>query len=221
MVNLLKWARRSPGDVWGHWPSKAYQEKKFQFRLAGVQQHLAEAITSCPNAAVRVTSLCAGDGRDVIGTLATHPRCGNVRATLFELNPISIANGRAQIEATGLTHVVKFVAGDATRYDSYRKVGRADILLVCGVWGHVPPHERDEMMRAIRGLVQPGGIVIWTRGAAKGAARLEEIKTLFDPPDWKEVRFDITPDGKFAVASYRLVGPGVELPPTGAIFNFC
>src|SRR5690606_17396147 len=60
VVNLLKWARRSPREVWGHWPSKAYQERKFQFRLAGVQQHLAEAITSCPNASVRVTSLCAG-----------------------------------------------------------------------------------------------------------------------------------------------------------------
>jgi hypothetical protein len=220
-MRLLNWARRSSQEIWSRWPSQAYDKPRYQHRLAGVVRHVSLAVAACPTRAIQVTSLCAGDGRDVIGALATHPRCSDVRATLVELNPTSVANGRTRIAATGLGHIVKFIEGDATSYETYRNIPRADVLLVCGVWGHVPEHQRSEMMRAICGLTQIGGTVIWTRGVGKGMERLDEIKALFTPPDWKQIRLDITPDREFVVASYRLVGPTVTLPAEGRIFDFC
>lgn len=220
-MNLLKWTRRSSREIWARWPGEAYSEARYQHRLAAVSQHLSTALADCPARSIHVTSLCAGDGRDVIGTLATHPRCGDVRATLVELNSTSVANGRAHAEATGLMQVVSFLEGDGTKYETYRKVPRAEIVLVCGTWGHVPPQQRGEMMHAISALTQVGGVVIWTRGVAKGMARLDEIKSLFVKPTWEEVRVDLTRDRQFAVASYRFSGPAIPLPQSGTIFDFC
>lgn len=76
-------------------------------------------------------------------------------------------------------------------------------------------------MRAIKGLLARDGIVIWTRGVAKGMKRLDEITSLFTPPEWQEVQVELTQDRQFAVASYRFVGPPTALPAEGTIFDFC
>lgn len=221
MVKLLSWGRRSSRDVWGRWPGEAYREARYQHRLATVSQQLAQALHACPASSIQVTSLCAGDGRDAIGTLANHPRREQVRATLVELHSTSVANGRAHAERVGLDQIVTFIEADGTQYATYRDIPPANALLVCGTWGHVPPHQRDEMMRAIKGLLARDGIVIWTRGVAKGMKRLDEITSLFTPREWQEVQVELTQDRQFAVASYRFVGAETMLPAEGTIFDFC
>lgn len=42
-------------------------------RLRSVQRHLADAIDQAPPGRVSLVSLCAGQGRDVIGVLPRHP----------------------------------------------------------------------------------------------------------------------------------------------------
>jgi hypothetical protein len=52
-----------------------------------VQAMVADALERVPPGPVRVVSLCAGQGRDLLGVLADHPRRGDVTARLVELDP--------------------------------------------------------------------------------------------------------------------------------------
>ena len=56
-------------------------------RLATVQGMIGAALDSAPPGPISLISLCAGDGRDVLGVLPGHPRCADVRGRLVELDP--------------------------------------------------------------------------------------------------------------------------------------
>src|ERR1700722_12020413 len=58
-----------------------------------------------PAGDVRLISLCAGQGRDVIGVLTGHPRRDDVRARLVELDERNVAVARQAVRAAGLDGV--------------------------------------------------------------------------------------------------------------------
>jgi hypothetical protein len=218
-MGFRQWFRRWAERPWQNWPERAYGTRLYQDRLAAVQEHLAERLDQATGP-VRIISLCAGDGRDVIGTLARRARGENVQAWLVELNRQSVIEGRRRANRVGVADKVVFVNGDATTYATYRSIPPADIMLACGVWGHVPPCQRRNLVHALACLSQTGGAVIWTRGVARGLHRLREIEAHFEAPSWRQLRLSYTPDGKWALNSYRYCGSRQERPISGRIFNF-
>ena len=100
-------------------------------RLAAVQAQIAGALDRAPAGPVRVVSICAGQGRDLLGVLADHPRGADVRARLVELDPRNVARARA-----AAPEGVEVVEGDATVTTVYEGAVPADVVLVCGVFGH-------------------------------------------------------------------------------------
>jgi hypothetical protein len=56
-------------------------------RLAAVQERIRAALDAARPGPLRAISVCAGQGRDLIGALAGHPRQHDVRARLVEIDP--------------------------------------------------------------------------------------------------------------------------------------
>ena len=71
-------------------------------RLRLVQAQLADALDHAPAGPVRLLSLCAGQGRDVIGVLPTHPRRDDVSAVLIEADAANAETARRNAAAAGL-----------------------------------------------------------------------------------------------------------------------
>ena len=63
-----------------------------------MQGHLRAELDHAPAGDMRLISLCAGQGRDVIGVLAGHPRRGGVRARLVVLDEHNFAFARQATE---------------------------------------------------------------------------------------------------------------------------
>jgi hypothetical protein len=137
-----------------------------------------------------------------------------------ENNPHSLAAGRDHARRAGLADAIHFLQADATTFATYCDLTPADVVLLCGVWGHVPPHQRPALVRACQSLCKPSGVVIWTRGVRQGTERFEAIRALFANPLWEEIRAIISPDAKWAVATHRYLGPPTPLPLAGQIFQF-
>jgi tRNA1(Val) A37 N6-methylase TrmN6 len=102
---------------WYEWHDLYDTEPVLQQRLEIVQEY------------IRVVSVCAGDGRDLLGTLKNHPRAKDVSARLVELNPQLVERGRATIESLGLTKQIEFINGDATLATNYVGAVLADIAI--------------------------------------------------------------------------------------------
>jgi hypothetical protein len=132
-------------------------------RLAAVQEQVRAALDQARPGPLRAISICAGQGRDLIGALAGHPRRHDVRARLVELDPRNAGVARQAAQAAGLPQV-EAVIGDAALTDAYAGMTPADLVLVCGVFGNVTDADIERTVGYCTQLCAEGGTVVWTRG---------------------------------------------------------
>jgi hypothetical protein len=134
-------------------------------RLLIVQRLIREFLAARAGAEVSVVSVCAGQGRDILGVLADHPDHGSVRGYLVELNPTNTAEAVRRAQEAGLDGIY-VVTRDASTTDTYASIVPADLVLVCGVFGNI---SNDDTHRTIQYLPQfcaRNATVIWTRNRA-------------------------------------------------------
>lgn len=132
-------------------------------RLAAVQEQVRAALDEAEPGPLRAISLCAGQGLDLIGALAGHPRRHDVRARLVELDPRNADRARQAARAAGLPGV-EVVTGDAALTDAYAGMTPADLVLVCGVFGNITDADVERTVGYCAQLCARGGTVVWTRG---------------------------------------------------------
>ncbi len=132
-------------------------------RLAMVRDVLRAELDARPGP-VRVLSLCAGDGRDLLSVLAERDDAARVSATLVEVLPELVERARAL--AADLASDVEVVAGDAGRSDTYAGLATvpADVVLVVGVLGNVSDDDVAVLAAALPQLCAPGATLVWSRG---------------------------------------------------------
>ncbi|WP_033437305.1 methyltransferase domain-containing protein [Saccharothrix sp. NRRL B-16314] len=137
-------------------------DSRLALRLHAVRAQVRAALDDSPSGPLKVLSLCAGQGHDLLGVLADHPRRDDVRARLVELDARNAAIAGATARAAGLTGV-EVLTADASITDHYRDLAPADLVLVCGVFGNITEEDIERTVDHCAGLVRKGGTVIWTR----------------------------------------------------------
>jgi len=188
-------------------------------RLRTVQRRLAELLDSAPSGPVRVISMCAGQGRDVLTVLPRHPRRADVRATLMELDPENVRVARATAAAEGLTSV-EVVEGDASISDTFESLGPADVLLVCGIFGNVSDTDVENTVRTISMLCKPGAAIIWTRHRREPDLT-RRIRRWLAEAGFAELTFDALDNAsRSGVGMARLIGPPEPWRPGHRFFTF-
>jgi len=187
-------------------------------RLACVQQRLRDAIDACGPGPIRILSLCAGQGRDVLGVLADHPRAEDISARLVELDGASVARARLDAAEHDLRGV-EVVAGDASTTDAAVGAVPADIVLLCGIFGNVSDDDIRTTVAAAPMLCAPGATVLWTRHRAEPDLT-PAIRGWFVDAGFDEVGFDAPDDARFGVGANRLVGEPVPLVAGTRLFTF-
>src|SRR5262245_43494417 len=100
-------------------------------RLHVVQAYISDALDHMPPGSIRAISACAGEGRDLLGVLATHPRAADVTARLVELDPELAATAAANAPAG-----VEVVCGDGSNTTAYAGATPAQLVLICGIFGN-------------------------------------------------------------------------------------
>jgi len=123
---------------------------------------LARAIDQAPAGPVRLVSLCAGQGRDVLGTLPVHPRRHDVRALLVEADARNAELARRAAEQAGVPQVEVRLA-DAGMVANFADALPADVLLLCGIFGNVSDRDIRRTVDAAPALCAISATVIWTR----------------------------------------------------------
>lgn len=132
------------------------------WRLQRVRQHLGDALDGHAGA-TRVLSVCAGDGRDLLGVLAERRDAGRVSAVLLELHPDLAQQRRDSAAAAGLERVqVRTV--DASSIDAYLDGPLVEVLLMGGIFGNVADNDVWRLISFAPQLCRPGATLVWSRG---------------------------------------------------------
>jgi hypothetical protein len=118
-------------------------------RLRSVQRHVSRAIDHAVPGPVRLVSLWAGQGHDVLGVLACHPRRDEVAAVLVEADPRNAELARRRATAAGLD-LVQVRRVDASRPRTFADALPADVLLLCGIFGNASDTHIERTAAAAR-----------------------------------------------------------------------
>jgi SAM-dependent methyltransferase len=204
------------GKDWHEW----YQQyddpdSHLSWRLGEVRRQLGadlDARLASGQTAVRLLSLCAGDGRDTIPVLAARPEL-EVEACLVELDPVLADKARATAAETGVRVDVR--TADAGSFASFRDRSTSDVLMLCGIFGNISDADVERCVEASRALVRPGGTVIWTRGSRVGSGDpsdrtgdpAEWVRELFRDAGYEEVAFATPEEASYRVGVCRNAGP--------------
>ncbi len=135
-------------------------------RLTAVQGLLRTALDHCERGPIRLLSVCAGDGRDVLQTLAEHPRAADVCAVLVESDKelCRRAAGSTTGGSTAGGASVDIRQADAGDVAAWIDLAPVDVLLACGVFGNL---DREQLERCVQTLpvgCHEGTALLWTRG---------------------------------------------------------
>jgi predicted RNA methylase len=162
--------------------------------------------------------MCAGQGRDLLGVLADHPRRNDVRARLVELDPHNAAHAEEVARSAGLDGV-QVVAGDAALSAAYDGLVPVHVALVCGVFGNITDEDIRYTVQQLPRLCQQESTVIWTRHR-RAPDVTAPIRAWFTENGLAEVAFDVEEDFLFGVGTNRLTGPALPYRRDVRLFDF-
>jgi hypothetical protein len=189
-------------------------------RLDCVRSHLRRALDDAPAGPLRLVSLCAGQGRDVLAVLPGHRRRDDVRALLVELDRRNAGlAGRAAAQA-GLDQV-QVRAADAGLVANCADYLPTDILLLCGIFGNVSEADIERTVKAAPALCAPGATVLWTRHR-RAPDLTPSLRGWFVKAGFDEVAFDsLDTETLTGVGVNRLTRPAppIDRPPD-PLFTF-
>ncbi len=162
-------------------------------------------------------SLCAGDGRDVIGVLQSRPDTDRVSATLVEVLPELVARARSSADRPA----GDVVEGDAGEIATFADVLPVDLLLLVGIFGNIAQDDIEHTVRSTAALCRPGATVLWSRSRERGDLN-GLIRGWFAECGFTELAYETYPGGAAAVGGCgALRRPGLEaVPAAGRLFTF-
>jgi hypothetical protein len=158
--------------------------------------------------------MCAGEGRDVLGVLADHPRRTDVRGRLVELDPELAATARSRAPEG-----IDVLCADAGTTAAYTGAVPADLVLVCGVFGNITDADMMQTIDLLATLCAPGATVIWTRHRRPPDVT-PSLRRRFVGAGFEEIAFH-APDGTmFGVGMHRLTAAPLPLRDGARLFDF-
>jgi hypothetical protein len=160
--------------------------------------------------------MCAGQGRDILGVLARHPRADDVVARLVESDPRNAALAR---QGAFPFPGVEAVEADAGCTDAYAGALPADIVLTCGVFGNISGDDVQRTVAAFPRLCAPGAVVIWTRHRAEPDLT-PQVRDWFRSAGFAEQSFGVSEDRFMAVGSHRLTGKALPFRSGQVLYRF-
>jgi len=187
-------------------------------RLGEVQRQLVRAIDQRPEATITLTSICAGQGRDVLEVLAAHPRGRDVRARLVELDPANVAVAERYRREHSLANV-EIVVGDAGASDAYLGVVPSQLVLACGVFGNLSAADIEGTIAWLPALCDRAAHVIWTRHRRE-PDRTPWIRGLFADAGFREVVLAAPREWMFVVGTHQLDREPPAFEPGRRVFCF-
>lgn len=188
-------------------------------RLALVQGYITQALDEAAPGEIRMVSICAGQGRDVIGAVRHHARRSDVRARLVELDPRNAAIARQAAEDADLPGI-DVVIGDATRSDAYLGAAPAHVVLACGIFGNITESDIRRCIGHLPMLCETGATVLWTRHR-RPPDLTPRVRRWWVAMGFEEVAFDAPAQHPYvSVGVARWPGERGVLEPGLTLFEF-
>jgi hypothetical protein len=129
--------------------------------LADTQNVIEQTLDDAAPGTIRLLSMAAGQSRELIPVLVTHPRGADVSAVLIEYDHRNTDFAEGALQSAALEKVA-VVTGDAGTSDSYEAGVPADVILCCGLFEHLSDTDTRQLVQAMPMLCADGAAVVYS-----------------------------------------------------------
>jgi hypothetical protein len=181
-------------------------------RLQVVIRMIRRALHEIPPGPVRVVSMCAGQGADLLGAADGNPRAHDLAGRLVELDPRNVELARLRVDELAMEDRIEVIEADASVSDVYADAVPADLVLACGIFGNISDADVERTVRFLPSLCAPDAWVLWTRHP-QDPVLYERLQGWLEESGLEAVELETDTDGFFGVGLNRLVvdPPAFEL----------
>ena len=187
-------------------------------RLRLVQEHLRVELDR-RSGPVRVVSVCAGDGRDILGVLAGRDDNQRFTVTLVEVLPELVERAEAAAAALPGGPAVDVRRADAGATDSFAGAVPADVLLLVGVLGNISEEDVATTVSGLPQLLAPGATVLWSQGF-DAERRVPVLRRLLAEHGFAEIAAEPFGEEGATLGVSRFEGRPATLEPGRTLFTF-
>jgi hypothetical protein len=191
---------------------------RLHLRLLVVQDLIAAVLDESAPGPIRVVSMCAGQGRDLVTVARRHRRGHDLLGRLVEIDPHNAEAARAAIAGAGLAGL-EVVEADAGRSDAYIGAAPADLVLACGIFGNITDGDIQTTAEFMPALCAPGAWLIWTR-VPRDDGILLTIQDWFTAAGFEPKALVIGEGDLFGVGAARFVGAPGAVRTGVRLFDF-
>lgn len=187
-------------------------------RLAVVRGLVDEALAAHREERLRVLSLCAGDGSDLLPVLGQWRARKLISGRLIELEPKLVDRAKASLARERLGRV-EAVCGDAGRPANYDDAVPADLVTACGIFGNISDGDVERSIGVMRVLCATDGSVIWTRHRHRPDLT-PAIRAWFADGGFQERAFISPGPDQFSVGWHQMSGEPQRNALPASLFTF-
>jgi hypothetical protein len=166
---------------------------------------------------IRIVSICAGQGRDVIDVVAElhrntsegsgdGPTAADLRCLLVELDPALCEFARHRAAGASVDDVIDVIEGDASMAHHYAAHLPADVVVICGVFGNISDADIHRTIDIMPTWLTPGGSVVWTRHR-RDPDLTPTVRQWFADAGFEEASFESPDEFVLTVGRHRLPHP--------------
>jgi len=188
-------------------------------RLQVVIRMIRRALHELPPGPVRVVSMCAGQGVDLLGAADGNPRSHDLVGRLVELDPRNVELARLRIDELALEDRIEVIEADASVSDVYADSVPADLVLACGIFGNISEPDIERTVRFLPSLCAPGAWVLWTRHALDPIV-FARIQGWLVDAGLEAIEVEVADDARYGVGCNRLVGQPPPFESGQHLFTF-
>lgn len=170
-------------------------------RLRVVQRRIREFLNGAPKGQIRILAMCAGDGRDLLGVLNSHPRVHDAVGRLVELDETLARRARESAP-----HQLEIQCSDAGVSNAYAGACPADLVLSCGVFGNISSEDVRATIASWRFLCAPDATIIWTRAGDAEHDLRPQVRRWVIESGFEELGWDGEPE-TYGVGVARIAVP--------------
>ncbi|HEX6221521.1 MAG TPA: SAM-dependent methyltransferase [Acidimicrobiia bacterium] len=142
----------------------------------------------------------------------------SIQTWLIENHAQLAAEARERSADLGLGNV-RVLERDAGRTTTYVDIGRADILLLCGVFGNISDEDIHATIDVTPQLLSRGGHLVWTRSRREPDIT-PEIRRHLKDRGFVELAFFAPDTELWSVGVNRFEGTIEAIEPGGTMFTF-
>jgi hypothetical protein len=206
------------GTDWVAWHEAAYgPDGPLRRRLEVVRRSVADATSRSRPGEIRIISVCAGDGREVIGGLVGHRRAGDAHVLLVETDPRLAEGARRSAQSAGLLHV-EVIEADAGLTTAYESLVPADVVVVSGLFSHLTDGDVRQTIETLPLLCDRNAFVIWTRDRSEPDLT-PAIRAWFVGSGFQDLAYSRFVEGDAGVGMARLAAPPRPFQPGVRMFR--